>query len=158
HALQSRPELPRAQETDLSVLLRHAYHVVRSRSFVFIVSDFISAPGWSRALLQLSQRHEIVAVRLFDPLEVELPDPGLIVMQDAETGEQLLVDTHDAGFRERFAAAARQRESALRAALQQAGVDTLELSTGDDLVDAIVRFADLRKHRRQLAAAGGLPA
>ena len=97
----------------------------------------------------------MIAVRLYDPLEMELPDLGLVVIQDAETGEQVLVDTHDARFRTRFAEAAKRRESETRAALRQAQVDTLELCTDDDLADAIFRFADLRKRRSQLAAGGG---
>jgi uncharacterized protein (DUF58 family) len=129
---------------------------MQRRSLVFVVSDFISAPGWAEPLTQLARRHEIVAVRLYDPLEVELPDLGLLVMRDAETGEQLFVDTHDRAFRRRFAAAAERREKELRSAFSQAGVDTLELSTDDDLIDSILRFADLRKRRSQLAA-GGLP-
>ena len=96
-------------------------------------------------------------MRLFDPLEMELPDLGLLVMQDAETGEQIFVDTHDRGFRRRFAALAEKREASLRAAFGKAGVDALELSTGDDLVDVILRFADLRKRRSQIAAGGGMP-
>ncbi|MGZ5149816.1 MAG: DUF58 domain-containing protein, partial [Burkholderiales bacterium] len=98
-----------------------------------------------------------IAVRLYDPLEMEMPDLGLVMIQDSETGEQLFVDTHDRGFRKRFAAAAAGRETALRSAFREAGVDALELSTDDDLVDAIMRFADLRKRRTQLAAGGGLP-
>jgi uncharacterized protein (DUF58 family) len=97
-----------------------------------------------------------VAIRLHDPLEAALPNLGLITIQDAESGEQLLVDTHDAGFRKRFAAAAAKREAALRAEFRDAGVDALELSTDDDLVDAIRRFADLRK-RRSRTAGGGKP-
>jgi uncharacterized protein (DUF58 family) len=96
-------------------------------------------------------------VRLSDALEAALPDLGLLVMQDAETGEQLFVDTHDRGFRRRFAAAADRREAALRAAFRQAGVDVLELSTDDDLVEAILRFADLRRRRSRLAAGGRRP-
>ena len=94
-----------------------------------------------------------MAVRLYDPLELELPDLGLVVVQDAETGEQLWVDTHDRGFRKRFTAAAQRRETDLRSAFRQAGVDALELSTDDSLVDAILRFADLRKRRSQLRRA-----
>jgi Ca-activated chloride channel family protein len=78
---------------------------------VFVVSDFISPPGWEKTLGQLAERHEVTAVRLFDPLEMNLPDLGLILMRDAETGEQLVVDTHDAGFRRRFSA---RRQSARR--------------------------------------------
>jgi hypothetical protein len=68
------------------------------------------------------------------------------------------VDTHDRAFRERFAAAAEKRESEVRGGLGGAGVDALELSTADDLVESILRFADLRKNRSQLAGRGGLPA
>jgi uncharacterized protein (DUF58 family) len=145
------------ETTDLGDFFRGAGHMLRRRSVVFVLSDFISRPGWGRPLLQLARRHDVLAVRLFDPLEMALPDLGLVTIQDAETGEQLLVDTHDEGFRTRFREAAARRESELREELVTAGVDTLELSTDDDLVDAILRFADLRKTRSQLAAGGGLP-
>ncbi|HVL58763.1 MAG TPA: DUF58 domain-containing protein [Burkholderiaceae bacterium] len=158
HRMLSRPELPQASATNLQELLSTAYGILKRRSLVFIVSDFISEPGWAPTLSHLAQRHEVLAVRLYDPLEMELPDLGLLVIQDAETGEQLFVDTHDRGFRKRFAAAAAQREEHLRNAFRQAGVDALELSTEDDLVDAILRFTDLRKRRSQLAAGAALPA
>jgi uncharacterized protein (DUF58 family) len=138
------------------VLLQTAFALVKRRSLVFVVSDFVTRPGWEEALAHLAQRHEVIAVRLYDPLEMELPDLGLVTIQDAETGEQVLVDTHDRRFRKRFAFIAEQREKALRAAFRQAGVDALELSTGDELIDAVLRFADLRKRRSQLAS-GSLP-
>src|SRR5690606_13408486 len=117
----------------------------------------ISTPGWSEPLARLARRHEILAVRVSDPLERELPDLGLVTVQDAETGEQMVVDTHDRRFRRRFAEAADRRERAVRAAFRDAGVDALELATTDDLVDSLLRFSDLRKRRSQLAA-GALPA
>jgi uncharacterized protein (DUF58 family) len=153
----SRPERRRSEATNLKDLLQTGRQVIPRRSLVFIVSDFISTPGWEEPLALLVRRHEIVAVRLYDPLEMELPDLGLVVFQDAETGELEWVDTHDRSFRKRFAAAAGRREKALRSAFGRAGVDALELSTGDDLVDAILRFADLRKRRQQLSAGGSLP-
>jgi uncharacterized protein (DUF58 family) len=160
HLLQrmaQRPAESAAGATQLRDLLLAGQRIVKRRSTIFVVSDFISPPGWEEALAQLSRRHDVTAVRLFDPLEMELPDIGLVTMRDAETGEQLLVDTHDAGFRARFAAAAQARESALLSSLAQAGVDTLELATDDDLLDAILRFADLRRQRSRLAAGGGAP-
>jgi uncharacterized protein (DUF58 family) len=159
HLLASllQPPAGDARQTDLGEMLQHALRVLRRRSLLFLVSDFVSVPGWAPWLARLAQRHEVIAIRLYDPLELRLPDIGGVLMQDAETGEQIWVDTHDAGFRRRFAAAAGRREEALRAALADAGVDTLELSTGDDLASAILRFADLRKRRSQLAAGGGLP-
>jgi uncharacterized protein (DUF58 family) len=143
--------------TRLQELLSSAAGNIQRRSTVFVVSDFISEPGWEKALAQLAQRHEVVAVRVLDPLELELPDLGLLTLRDAETGEQVVVDTHDAGFRKRFARIAAQREADLRQALTRCGVDALELSTDAELVDAIVRFVDMRKRRSQLTA-GGLPA
>lgn len=159
HLLASLLQAPPAarKQTDLGEMLQHAVRALRRRSLVFLVSDFISVAGWAPWLARLAQRHEVIAIRLYDPLEMQLPDIGGVLMQDAETGEQIWVDTHDTAFRRRFAAAARRREEALRAALAGAGVDALELSTEDDLASAILRFADLRKRRSQLAAGGGLP-
>jgi uncharacterized protein (DUF58 family) len=148
HAMQAEPETPSSSGTNLGELLRAAELAVRRRSLIFVVSDFISAPGWAEALGRLAQRHEIIAVRLHDPLEHELPDLGLVVVQDAETGEQLYVDTNDRGFRKRFAAAAAKREAELRGAFREAGVDAIELSTNDDLVETVLRFADLKRRGR----------
>ena len=147
NALQNRPATDGAVSTRLHELLQSAAHTLKRRSTVFVVSDFISEPGWEKPLGQLAQRHEVVAVRLLDPMELALPDLGMIMFRDAETGEQVLVDTHDKGFRQRFARIAAEREAALRQALGRAGVDTLELSTDSDLVDALMRFTDMRKRR-----------
>ncbi len=136
--------------TALADLLQATAGVVRRRSLVFVVSDFISAPGWHEALARLARRHEVVAVRLYDAAEMALPDVGLVTVEDAETGEQLLVDAADPGFRARYAEIAEREEAALRAALGSAGVDALELATDDDLLDALLRFADLRRRRARL--------
>jgi uncharacterized protein (DUF58 family) len=160
--LLHRLQAPRAPgplaATDLGEFLRTAGRLLRRRSLVFVVSDFISAPGWRAPLGRLALRHDVVAVRLADELEQDLPDLGLLVLEDAESGEQLLVDTHDPGFRRRFAEAAERREAALRGAFAEAGVDALELLTDDDLVEAVARFADLRKRRSRLAAGGTVAA
>ena len=157
HRMLTRPQRESSGETDLDEFLQGAFRFIPRRSLVFVVSDFISRPGWAPALARLTQRHEVIAVRLYDPLEMEWPDLGLVLIRDAETGEQLHVDTHEPGFRKRFAAAATRRENELRAGFAQAGVDVLELATDDALIDAVMRFADLRKRRSQLAG-GGLPA
>jgi len=159
HAMERRADKAEKAPTQkgmtrLADLLKSAATLMPRRSTVFVVSDFLSEPGWERPLGQLVQRHEVIAVRLFDPLELELPDLGLVPLRDAETGEQLWVDTHDAGFRKRFARLAAEREATLRASLAKAGVDALELSTSDDLVEAIVRFADLRKRRTRIGSSG----
>ncbi|HVE52222.1 MAG TPA: DUF58 domain-containing protein [Ramlibacter sp.] len=157
HSMLDRGVSTESGPTRLHELLASAGSMIKRRSTVFVVSDFISEPGWEKPLAQLAQRHEVVAVRVLDPLELDLPDLGLLTLRDAETGEQVVVDTHDAGFRKRFARIAAQREAELREALVKSNVDALELSTDADLVDAIVRFVDMRKRRTQLSS-GGLPA
>lgn len=146
--LQKEPKLRRAPFTSIGTLLGAANNVIRRRSLLFIISDFISAPGWEDPLRILTQRHEVLAIRLVDPRETELPDIGMVVIEDSETGEQLYVDTGDKKFRQRFAEAARKREFELKSAFKRSGVDVLTLSTGDDLVRSILHFANLRKERR----------
>lgn len=149
-----RPEITSGGETRLLDLMLAGANFLQRRSTVFIVSDFISLPGWEPALGQLARRHEVTAVRLSDPLESALPDLGLLTMEDAETGEQILVDTHDSGFRARLSELAAEREDTLRQSLAAAGVDTLELSTDDDLLEAVLRFTDLRKRRARSVLGG----
>jgi uncharacterized protein (DUF58 family) len=147
--LLKQPRLPSAPFTNLTPLIDSGLNAIKGRSLIFIISDFISEPGWERSLTLLNQRHEVLAVRLWDPREIDLPDIGLIIMEDAETGEQLYVDTHDKKFRQRFNQAAHERESALAQSFKHAGVDVLSLSTEDDLVRSIVRFANLRQQRKK---------
>jgi uncharacterized protein (DUF58 family) len=146
--LLKQPHLKRVPATNLTPLLEGGLNSIKRRSLVFIVSDFISLPGWERPLMFLNQKHEVVAIHLWDPREKELPDVGPLIFEDAETGEQLYVDTHDKKFRQRFQEAALQRETEMNNAFKHAGVDVLSLSTEDDLVHAIIRFAALREQRR----------
>ncbi len=146
--LLKQPKLAKAPFTNLTPLLEHGLHTLRRRSLVFVVSDFISEPGWERPLSMLKQRHDVLTIRLWDPREMELPDVGLVIMEDAETGEQLYVDTHDKKFRQRYQAAALEREAGLSQSFKRAGVDALALSTEEDLVHAIVRFATLRQRKK----------
>jgi uncharacterized protein (DUF58 family) len=147
--LLKQPQLKHAPFTNLTPLLEGGLFSIKKRSLVFVISDFISTPGWERTLNLLNQRHEVLTVRLWDPREIELPDIGMVVMEDSETGDQMFVDTHDRRFRQRFEEAARQREAELSLAFKRAGVDVLSLSTDEDLVHAIVRFATLRRQRRK---------
>ncbi len=142
-----RPSAGRGTVTDLRTLLDTASRMIRRRSLVVLVSDFISQPGWERSLLRLSERHEVVAVRLVDRREFELPDAGLIVVEDAETGEQLTVDSSDPEFRRRLRLAGEEREKEIRDAARRAGVDLHVVTTDDDLVIALVRIVESRKRR-----------
>jgi uncharacterized protein (DUF58 family) len=135
--------------TRLTDLVAAATHTIKRRSLVVIVSDFITEPGWEGPLGLLNQRHEVVAIRVFDPRERELPDVGSIVIEDAETGELVSVDTADPGFRQRFAEAVSDHESALRLSARRAGVELYSVSTDEDLVSSLVRIVELKRKRRR---------
>ncbi len=151
--LLSQPHLKRSPPTNLGVLLEAALRTIRRRSLVFIISDFISEPGWDIPLCLLAQRHEVLAIRLYDPREMELPDIGAIIFEDAETGEQLYLDTHDKKFRKRFIEATARHDYELNVVFRRLAIDSFRVSTEDDLVREIVRFTRLRKQRKKTPAA-----
>jgi uncharacterized protein (DUF58 family) len=155
---RQRRGAPPPRQTVLADLLKSADTLIRRRSMIFVVSDFISAPGWQEPLGRLARRHEVLAVRLYDPLELKLPDVGLVTLEDAESGEQLFVDTNDPAFRERFEALTAAHEAELRAALGHAQVDTLELATNDDLLESLLRFVALRRQRARQRSGAHMPA
>jgi len=148
-ALLRKGAAPAGTTTDLNELLYAGLNTLKRRSLVFVISDFISEVGWERPLALLNRRHELIAIRLYDPRETELPDAGMIMVEDAETGEQLTVDTSNLTFRRRFQEAAQRREAVLKENVRRAGVDLFAIATEEDLVGAIVRMAWLRKRRRR---------
>jgi len=147
-ALLRQPRHAAAPFTDLRPLLDAGHKAIKRRSLVFVISDFISEPGWEKSLELLARRHEVIAIRLVDPREAVLPDVGPVILQDAETGEQIYVDTGDRAFRRRFEEAAAAREAAITAGFRRAGIEAVTFSTDEDLVRSIVRMATLRKKRR----------
>ncbi|MEO8692967.1 MAG: DUF58 domain-containing protein [Acidimicrobiales bacterium] len=143
-----RPVRTRGTVTELAGLLDTAHGMIRRRSLIVLISDFITEPGWERSLLQLTEHNEVIAIRLVDPSEFALPDAGMIVVEDAESGEQLLIDSSDPEFRRRLRIAGEEREAALHAATARAGVALHDVSTEEDLVSALVRVVDSRRRRR----------
>lgn len=139
---------------NLAEVLDQAGKAFRRRSLVFVVSDFISAPGWEDSLTRLARRHEVVAVWVSDPREEEIPDIGPVVLEDAETGEQLYVETQDRKFRDRFLAQVRARRTHIERTFARNGIDVLKLTTDGDLVRELGRFALLRRQTRQRQGAG----
>ena len=140
---------PTTTQLPLSELLHAGIGVARRRSLVFVVSDFLSDPGWDVALRRLATRHEVVAIRVVDPQEIELPNAGIVVVQDAETGEQMTVDTGNPKFRQRFAEASAQREAAIADASTRAGVDLFEISTADDVARSLLNMVAKRNERQR---------
>ena len=140
---------PSTGQTDLNQLFKLACSVINRRSAVFLVSDFISAPGWEAAMNELATRHDVVAARLLDPSEIDIPKFGMMLVEDIETGEQLFIDSDDRGFRERYAKQAVITEQKLRDAFSKAHVDCIELQTSEPLEQSLIRFLRLRKRKSQ---------
>jgi uncharacterized protein (DUF58 family) len=130
-------------------MLNRSAGMIRRRALVVVVSDFISEPGWEKSLSRLARRHEVVALQVSDPREDELPDVGSIYVEDAETGEQIFVDTSDPGFRTRLKTAADERQALLEEATRSAGVDLHQVRTDEDLVRSLLRISELRRRRRR---------
>ncbi|GAA4591095.1 uncharacterized protein (DUF58 family) [Actinoplanes octamycinicus] len=130
-----------AATTDLTAMLNLAAKTTATRrSLIFLMSDFIGDPGWDRPLGVLTHRHEVVVIRVVDPAELDLPDLGLILVEDAETGEQLLVDTSDPLLRDRLAGQVDAREAELAGAMRRAGVAAHRITTDQDLLSALVQM------------------
>jgi uncharacterized protein (DUF58 family) len=134
--------------TDLTAMIKLAAVTARRRSLVFVVSDFIGDPGWDRALKLLAHRHEVVTVRLSDPVEMNLPDLGLVYVEDAETGQQMLVDTSDPLLRQRLKKQVEAREAELTDAMRQSGATTHQVTTDEDIVRALVAMVRKSRQRR----------
>jgi uncharacterized protein (DUF58 family) len=136
------------QSTDLDAMLRLAAATARRRSLIFVISDFIGDVDWEPALTRLSQRHEVVAIRVVDPVELDLPDLGLVLVEDAETGEQIFADTSDPLFQRRLRDEVNAREVAVAEAMRRASVVAHRIGTDQDLALALIDMAR-RSHRRR---------
>lgn len=133
--------------TRLGDLLQAADALLRRRSQVFVLSDFISEPGWQAPLGRLALRHDVLTLRLAEaPLDIS---PGLdwLRVEDAETGEQFQLDAGDPGLRGRLQALQQARDDELRGSFVKAGVDALELDPGEPVLDALLRCIALRRRR-----------
>ena len=138
---------PQTSTTDLAAMLETVTALAR-RCLVVVISDFIGTGEWQRPLIRLAHRNEVVAIRVSDAADDALPEVGLIVVADAETGEQLIVDSGDPLFRARFAAGVDAREADLRAGTRRAGVPLHTVDTQADLVEALLAIVLQTRRRR----------
>ena len=146
--LGALPEIMGGGQTDLAALLRKLARLVRRRSLVFLVSDFHAPEGWESPLAELAQRHDVIAVRIEDPRERELPNVGGVYLEDPETRRQIWVDTSDRRVRETYRTLVAARDTHLSEVMRKTGVDMVTLSTGTPLVDPLVKFITFRRRRR----------
>jgi uncharacterized protein (DUF58 family) len=134
--------------TDLAAMLDAVAKLARRRSLIVVVSDFIGDGDWGRSLLRLVPRHEVVALRITDTADDELPDVGLVVIEDAETGEQLVVDSSDPLLRARLRAGVAERDTRLAAGMSRAGVPLHRIGTDADLASALIEVVASTQRRR----------
>jgi uncharacterized protein (DUF58 family) len=137
---------PARRGTDIGAALDYLNRVTTRRAVVFLVSDFL-AERYDRALTLANRRHDLVAVALTDPRELELPPIGLVELEDAETGERLAVDTWSRRAARRYARAAQAQIEARRRLLARLGVDTIEINTGAPYVPELIKFFRMRERR-----------
>ncbi|MFI7640035.1 DUF58 domain-containing protein [Nonomuraea sp. NPDC049400] len=153
HALRIGAELERTAgahggaTTDLAEMLDAAGRLARRRALIVVLSDFIGEGDWERSLQRLARRHEVVALRIVDTADDVLPEAGLIVVEDAETGEQLVVDSADPLLRVRFREAVDARDARLTAGMRRAGVPVHRIDTDRDLAEALVEVVARTKDR-----------
>ena len=141
---------PQRRGTDLRVALDTVNRVLKRRAIVFLVSDFLADPaGFRRTLVASSRRHDVIAVRLRDPHEADLPAVGLVAFEDAESGAVVTVDTSDPGWRAAFSDRAERDAAAVRRGLADAGVARIDVSTADDYAAALTAFFERRERRRR---------
>jgi uncharacterized protein (DUF58 family) len=137
---------PRRRGTSLNEGLDYLNRVLRRRSIVFLLSDFIDR-GFERVLKRTGRRHDLIAIRIADPREDELPPVGLLELEDAETGRHVVVDTRSRLVRRAFANLARQRRDAFRQLTRSAEIDQIEVTTDGNHLDALIRFFQMRERR-----------
>jgi uncharacterized protein (DUF58 family) len=157
HALRIGAELARTAgagggryggTTDLAAMLDAVAKLARRRALIVVISDFIGDGDWGRSLLRLVPRHEVVALRVIDAADDELPDAGLVVVEDAETGEQLVIDSSDPLLRARLRAGVEGRDAGLAAGMRRAGVPIHRIGTDADLATALIEVVASTQRRR----------
>ena len=150
HALRVLRELlyfrPRHKGTDIGAVLEYLSRVQRRRSVTFLVSDFLDE-DFDKQLRVAGRRHDMIIVRIGDPREEELPRVGLLELEDAESGEHVVVNTSDPRIRTLFRENVLQRQAALNQLLKQIGIDRIDIRTDRDYVEPLIRFFQQRARR-----------
>jgi uncharacterized protein (DUF58 family) len=150
HVLRVLRELlyfePEGRGTDIAAALEYLTHVVRRRAVVFLVSDFLSE-GFAKGLSVAGRRHDVVAIRMSDRRELELPPVGYVEFEDAESGEHTLVNTSDRRFRVAFKANAERARRSLEGIFRKTKVDVIEVRTGEPYVEPLMQFFRERARR-----------
>ena len=139
---------PDGRGTDIGMALDTVNNILKRRSIVFLISDYqVDPEGYRKPLYMASRRHDVIAVDLHDPLDSEIADVGIMVLEDAESGELVVVDTSDRRWRQAFGENVNAHHDAKTSVLRKAGVDRLNIDTSLDYVDELTRFFKRRSDR-----------
>ncbi len=150
--IAATPRATSAERGDLGRLLDRLSRPPKRRGLVAVISDFLGDLDWERPLRGLAARHQLLAIEIVDPRELQLPAAGLITLTDPETGQQVEVQTANSEIRERFARAAAEQRAQIAAGLRHAGAAHLQLRTDQDWLSAVTRF--VLAQRRATSGAG----
>ena len=137
---------PQSRKTNIEKSLSYVSNIIKKRSIIFILSDFYNQ-DFAKPLKILKRRHDVIAVKVSDPREAEIPDVGLIRLEDEETGEQLLVDTSDQSFRENYAKVVNEEEKRLNHLFNKNRIDVINISTDKSYELPLKRFFKIRERR-----------
>lgn len=138
---------PKHSETHIDTALEFLSKVTRRKAVVFLVSDFL-APHYEQAMRIARRKHDLVALQLVDPRELEIPPLGLLELEDMETGELLLIDSKDTMLRQEFSRNAQKRLGEQAERFRSMKVDALQIRTDEDYVKTLIRFFKMRGKRR----------
>ena len=139
---------PESDGTDIQLALDSMNQILKRRSIIFLVSDFLDEPErYQKALHMANRKHDVIAVDLHDPLEADIANVGLIALEDAESGELIWVDTSDPIWRKKFASQTGQFRESSNRVLASAGVDHININTDQDYVKALTLFFQKRARR-----------
>ncbi len=138
---------PENSKTGFDEAFEFLLRVVKRRAVVFVVSDFLDFPESSKSLRVLSKKHDIIAIRITDPLEIEIPAAGFVELEDAETGETTMIDSSNPKFREAYRKMARERSERVDWLFKSVGVDKIDINTRESYTEPIVRFFKEREKR-----------
>ena len=148
HTMATRPRVDGGGPTDLTAALESMMRPPRRRGLTVVVSDFLAPPGWERPLRALATRHQVLAVEVIDPRELELPDVGYLTLVDPETGRRREIQTAQASLRSRYAEAAAAQRAAIASSIRTAGASHLVLRTDRDWLRDVVEFVLMARRRR----------
>lgn len=137
---------PHGRGTNPAAALDHLNRIIHHRSVVFLISDF-QTPDFSKALSVTSRRHDLIAIPIVDPREEELPDVGRLTLEDAETGEQMEINTSDRAARLAYIEAVRRRHAAWLREFRRKRIDAISLRTNEDYLPALRAFFKTRERR-----------